>query len=126
MTRPVHFEIYGSDPEALVAFYGTLFGWTARRWGEEPYWLVGTGEGAGIDGAIAQRSGTAPADDAPVMGATIVMGVKDIDASLVRALDLGATGANTKTAVPGIGWAAHLRDPDGNVFGLFQEDTEAG
>ena len=30
-----------------------------------------------------------------------------------------------KMPVPGMGWSALLRDPDGNVFGLFQEDTEA-
>jgi len=125
MARPVHFEIYGSDPEALADFYGSLFGWTAQRWGDESYWLIGTGDGPGIDGAIVRRRGSAPVEGAPVMGATIVMGVEDIDASLARAHELGARGANAKMAVPGVGWAAHLRDPDGNVFGLFQDDSEA-
>jgi uncharacterized protein len=27
MNAPVHFEIHGSDPEALVKFYGGVFGW---------------------------------------------------------------------------------------------------
>ena len=59
------------------------------------------------------------------MGATVIMGVDDLDESCKRALKLGAKPALEKMAVPGMGWAASLRDPDGNVFGLFQEDAEA-
>lgn len=30
-----------------------------------------------------------------------------------------------KFAIPGMGWTAYLRDPDGNVFGLHQGDGRA-
>ncbi|MFI5101701.1 MAG: VOC family protein [Actinomycetes bacterium] len=58
MGRPVHFEIHGSDPESLVAFYRTVFAWTVTRWGEEAYWLADTGDdGPGINGACSPGAG---------------------------------------------------------------------
>ena len=30
-----------------------------------------------------------------------------------------------KMAVPGIGWLAYAKDPDGNIFGMMQADPEA-
>ncbi len=125
MARPVHFEIHASDLKALTKFYAELFGWKVNQWGDQPYMLVETGDGDGINGAVMQRQGAAPAPGAPVMGATIIMSVDDIDTEFDRALRLGAQEALAKLAVPGMGWAAYLRDPDGNVFGMFQEDPEA-
>ncbi|MBP0480981.1 VOC family protein [Sagittula salina] len=125
MGRPVHFEIHGTDPEKLVAFYGDLFGWTFQRHGQEDYWLASTGDGPGIDGAITTRRGPPPAAGGPVSGATIVMEVQDIDAAWGRGLHLGGKSAMEKMPVPGVGWAAYQIDPDGNVFGIFQNDEEA-
>ncbi|SLN54397.1 VOC family protein [Roseisalinus antarcticus] len=125
MTRPVHFEIHGSDPAALVTFYGALFGWQFERYNDDPYWMAATGAGTGIDGAIMGRRGPAPAEDGPVMGATIVMEVDDIDAALDKGVSLGARPAADKMAVPGMGWAAYQKDPDGNVYGMFQPDEGA-
>jgi len=125
MPRPAHFEIHGSDGEALVRFYTQLFGWTAERWGDEAYWLLDTGTGEGINGAVMTRHGPAPAEGAPVMGAVITVEVDDLDAYMARGLALGATEALARMAVPGMGWAANLKDPDGNVFGVFQPDAEA-
>ena len=125
MARPVHFEIHASDLNAAAEFYGTLFGWTFNQYGEFPYMLADTGEGAGINGALMGRQGPAPGKGAPVMGATVIMEVRDIDAKTTQAVELGAERSVDKMAVPGIGWSAYLRDPDGNVFGLFQNDAEA-
>ena len=125
MGKVIHFEIHASDLDAAVAFYQALFGWKIQRWGDAPYCLIDAGEGPGANGAIMQRQGPAPAAGAPVMGATIIVGVDDIDATYARGLELGAEAAHEKLPVPGMGWSAYLRDPDGNVFGLFQEDAEA-
>jgi len=125
MARPVHFEIHASDLKAAADFYSNLFGWKLDQYGDYPYLLVDSGEGPGINGAIMQRQGPAPAEDAAVTGATIIMSVDDIDASTLLGLELGGSAPTPKQAVPGIGWSAYLKDPDGNLFGLFQDDTEA-
>ena len=46
MPRPVHFEIHATEPQAIKTFYSELFGWSFHQWGDQPYWLVATGDGA--------------------------------------------------------------------------------
>jgi predicted enzyme related to lactoylglutathione lyase len=55
--RIIHFEITADDPERAAAFSRETFGWTLTEWeGPANYWLVSTGEGLGIDGAITGRT----------------------------------------------------------------------
>ncbi|MEI6622076.1 MAG: hypothetical protein WCP28_09240 [Actinomycetes bacterium] len=77
MQRPVHFEIHASNPEQIRAFYESVFGWTVNRWGDEPYWLISTGDGnpmagvpssePGIDGAMLPRTGPPPSGSFPAI-----------------------------------------------------------
>ena len=124
----VHFEIHAADPPRLIDFYTGLFGWTFTRFGEMPYWAIDTGEGAigmtgpgnGINGGLTQRLGPAPALDAPVSGADIVVGIDgSIHELYRRGLELGGTEALPPDDVPSIGRIAYLRDPEGNIFGLI-------
>jgi len=124
----VHFEIHAADPPRLIDFYTGLFGWTFTRFGEMPYWAIDTGEGAigmtgpgnGINGGLTQRLGPAPALDAPVSGADIVVGIDgSIDELYRRGLELGGTEALPPDDMPSIGRIAYLRDPEGNIFGLI-------
>lgn len=127
MPRVVHFEIHGSDPERLVAFYTDLFDWQITKWdGPMDYWLVTTGSGTpGIDGAILRRMGGAPAAGQAVNAYVCTVDVPDLDATLARAGKLGAGVAVPRMAVPGIGWLAYVRDPDENILGLMQSDPTA-
>lgn len=127
MPRVVHFEIHGSDPERLVAFYSDLFAWQITKWdGPMDYWLVGTGSGVpGIDGAILRRQGAAPATGQAVNAYVCTVDVEDLDATLARAGRLGAEVAVPRMTVPGIGWLAYIRDPDENILGLMQSDPTA-
>jgi len=52
--------------------------------------------------------------------------VQDLDAMLVKIMTHGGTIINPKMAIPGIGWFALFKDAEDNVFGLMQEDNEAG
>jgi predicted enzyme related to lactoylglutathione lyase len=78
----VHFEIHASEPQKLIDFYSELLGWHFENYGggEQPYWVIDTGEGAignaagqpglGINGGLIQRQGPRPEVGAPVVGAT--------------------------------------------------------
>lgn len=130
MNRPVHFEIHAQDPARAQAFYSALFGWSFTRWGggEWDYWLIKTGEGApGIDGGMIRRMGDAPDRDAPtpVVAYVCTVGVEDVDASVARALELGACVAVPKMAIKGVGWLAYCKDTEGNLFGLMCDDPSA-
>lgn len=115
--RIVHFEIPANQPEALTQFYSSLFGWKFQKApvpGLE-YWLCETGsDGPGINGAVMQRQ----APQQPWMN---YVDVASIDASIEKATQLGATVALPKTPIPGVGAVAALVDPQGNIFGLWEQ-----
>ncbi|HEV7648425.1 MAG TPA: VOC family protein [Actinophytocola sp.] len=126
MPRPVHFEIHATDPQRVATFYEQAFGWKIEQWGDQPYWLITTGDtNPGIDGGIVPRPGPAPAADAPVSSFVNTIDVPDLDATRAAINDAGGTIALDKHAVPGVGWLAYFKDPDGNVFGAMQPDDRA-
>ena len=126
----VHFEIHASEPQRLVDFYSELLGWRFTQFGDLPYWMIETGEGAisnvdgapglGINGGLTQRAGPSPERGAPVNGCNVVVGVDgDIDALVRRAVELGGEVEQPPEDTPGVGRTATLLDPDGNLFGLI-------
>ena len=125
----VHFEIHASEPQTLIDFYSGLLGWTFNRFGETPYWVIDTGEGAignvadtaghGINGGLVERQGARPEVGASVNGCNIVVGVDDVDGLMKRGVELGGTEALAAQDWPGVGRGAYLLDPDNNVFGLI-------
>jgi predicted enzyme related to lactoylglutathione lyase len=124
--RPVHFEIHASDPDAAQAFYAEVFGWTIERWGEVPYWVITTGDAseAGINGGLLPREGAPPAGGEPINAFVITIEVPDCAGYVDRAVRAGGTVALPMTAMPGVGWVAYVKDPDGNIFGLIQPEPE--
>ena len=125
MTRPVHFEIHASDPVSLVKFYTDVFGWKFSHMPQFSYWLIDTGSGDGINGGMVQRRGPAPAPDAPVSAYVCSLGIDSVDTYLDRAVKAGAVVALPKMTIPGVGYQAYVKDPDGNLVGLHQPDRSA-
>ena len=127
MSRAVHFEIHASNPQALIDFYSGLFGWSFNKWEGGDYWMIHTGpdEQPGINGGLLPRRGPLPENMAAVNSFVITVDVDDVDAAVTAALGGGGVTAVPRMAVPGIGWLAYLKDPDGNIFGVMQADTEA-
>ena len=122
MPRVVHFEIHADNPERAVAFYSKVFGWSFKSWGGPmPYWLVSTGneKDRGIDGGLKPRSH-------PGEGTVNTIGVASLDESVRQVERKGGKTVVPKMAIPGVGWLAYCADPDGNTFGLLQEDAAAG
>ena len=127
MSRVIHFEIQASKPEALIAFYQSLFGWEFHKWeGPMPYWLIKTGDAGipGIDGGLLLRQGPVPTEGASVNAFVCTVDVENLDAK-VAALPAGGVMCVPKMAIPGVGWLAYAKDPDGNIFGMMQADTQA-
>lgn len=127
MSRPVHFEIHASNPQALIDFYRGLFGWSFKQWEGGDYWLINTGpdDKPGINGGLLPRRGDVPAPLAAVNAYVITVDVDNLDATVSAATGAGGTLALPRMPVPGIGWLAYLKDPDLNMFGVMQADAEA-
>jgi predicted enzyme related to lactoylglutathione lyase len=129
MPRVIHFEIHADDPDRARKFYGDLFGWEFSRFGGPmDYWIIRTGsEGQpGIDGGIMRRMGAPPVDGQAVNAYVCTVDVDQLDQALDKALAIGATPAAPKMPIPGIGWLAYVKDPEGNIFGMMQADPTAG
>jgi predicted enzyme related to lactoylglutathione lyase len=129
MSRPMHFEIQASNPQALIDFYSALFGWSFNKWEGGDYWLIHTGpdDQPGINGGLLPRRGPPPENMAAVNAFVITVDVDKLDAKLAKVDSIGGGGlvCVPKMAVPGIGWLAYVKDPDGNIFGMMQADTNA-
>ena len=129
MSRAVHFEIQASNPQELIDYYTRLFGWSFNKWDGGEYWLIHTGpeDKPGINGGLLPRRGPVADAMAGVNAFVITVDVEDIDEALARAGEGGSGGVVCvpKMAVPGIGWLGYAKDPDGNIFGMMEADTEA-
>lgn len=116
--RVVHFEIPANEPGPLTEFYAQLFGWkfTKAPLPGPEYWLADTGEsaGPGINGAIMKRQH-------PTQPWMNYIDVASIDASIEKAVTLGAKIALPKTSMGPVGSIAALIDPQGNIVGLWEK-----
>ncbi|MYN16172.1 hypothetical protein GTP81_05365 [Rugamonas sp. FT107W] len=70
----------------------------------------------GINGGLLPRRGPAPEAQQSVNAFVCTVDVDNLDDMLVQVAALKAEVAVPKTAIPGIGWLAYLKDHDGNLF----------
>lgn len=127
MSRPVHFEIHASNPQSLIDFYTQLFGWSFSKFPAGEYWMINTGPESqpGINGGLLPRPGPGAGTMASPNAFVITVDVDSLDASMAKAQGVGGMVCVPKMAVPGIGWLAYFKDPDGNIFGMMQMDVTA-
>jgi predicted enzyme related to lactoylglutathione lyase len=91
------------------------------------YWVITTGPATepGINGGLLRRRGSPPADGQAVNAFVCTVDVPNVDATLAQLESAGGTMALPKMAVPGVGWLAYVKDPDGNICGILQADPGA-
>lgn len=118
--RVVHFEIPCNDPEKTIAFFTSVFGWRFDHFGTEEYWSVTTGDAAepGINGGLMKKRD-------PNQPIANLIQVQDIDKKMEEITAAGGTIVVPKMPIPGVGFLAYFKDPDGNIHGLFMEDPSA-
>lgn len=120
MPRPSHFEIPVDDPERAEGFYRSVFGWTFQRFEGAPayYGMATTGdEVPGINGALFQRG--------PDSVTSLTMSVDSIEDALAAVEANGGKVRQGKQPIPGMGYFATCEDTEGNLIGVFTEDSSA-
>jgi predicted enzyme related to lactoylglutathione lyase len=127
MARVAHFEIHADDPQRAISFYGTLFGWEFQQWGGQEYWLIKTGSAdeTGIDGGLVRRRGDRPQIGQAVNAYVCTVIVTSLDETIAGVDKGGGAVALAKMPVPGVGWLAYFHDPEGNIFGVMENDPNA-
>lgn len=129
MPRVIHFEIHADDLERAMKFYKEVFGWKFENWNAPMnYWLITTGKDSepGINGGIMERQGANPSGDTvPLTSYVCTVDVPDVDMFIEKAKSAGGTMALGKMPIPNVGWLAYMKDTEGNIFGMMQNDSEA-
>ena len=112
--RFVWYELTATDPAASTSFYRTVMGWGEKDAGlpDLSYTLLSAGSVP-----VAGITATTPGVGA---GWTGYVGVRDVDAAVATAVDLGGAVHEAPTDVPGIGRYAVLADPQGARLALFK------
>jgi predicted enzyme related to lactoylglutathione lyase len=111
--KVIHFEIVGRDGPALQRFYGDLFEWKLDTNNPGGYGMTSPDQTGPVVGIGASPDGGAG-------HVTGYVAVKDIDATLARAVDLGGRVVMPKFS-PGPGATlALVADPEGHVLGLTE------
>ena len=110
-------ELTTTDPAAAAAFYGGLFGWSVKEMGAElgGYRVVSVGD-QGVAGIMGMSPGAPPMP--PHWGCYVT--VTDVDAALVKCVELGGKTLVPAMDVPTVGRMAVIQDPQGATLSLMQ------
>lgn len=113
---PCHFEFLSKNPEKTRDFYRALFNW---RWDEDRergYHKIGFGSETNVSGGLLRKS-----DAASCPGGVIYFSVDDVAAAAQQVGKAGGQILVPRQEIKGLGCYAVARDPDGNLFGLWQK-----
>jgi hypothetical protein len=111
-------ELVAPDIEAVFPFYEAVLGVGASemRVGDEPYGLFDVGDRS-VAGAY-RSDGSEPAHW------LVYLNVADLDATIVRATELGGTLRTEPTSAAGVGRWAEIVDPQGATVALLEPEPE--
>jgi len=106
-------ELMTREPQAAMAFYGKLFGWTfeTSAGGHGPYQVI-KAQDAPVGGIMRTppEAGAMP----PMWGCYVT--VDDVDATAAQCTALGGSVVMPPTDIPSVGRFAVLKDPQGAVL----------
>ena len=110
----VHFDLMVGDTAKAKAFYGRIFDWSFKAWGEgDEYELIQTGDDP--EGGLMKKP-----EQAPRPMCNIYVQVQSIDETLDKVIEGGGAVLVPKTPIEGMGYFAVFMDPDAISMGLFE------
>ncbi len=118
--RVMHFEIPSDHPAVNMKFYSSVFNWKFEQFGDQQYWYAISGDETtqGINGAVMKKI-------APGQPLSNTISVANIDDSMKKIEAAGGKIIKPKWKIPSVGMLAFFSDPDGNCFGLLQEEEHS-
>ncbi|MBS4016551.1 MAG: VOC family protein [Candidatus Latescibacteria bacterium] len=120
MPRIAHFDISSKEPEKTMEFFTKVFDWKFNNWGGPfEYWLITTGPDnkPGINGGLSKGE--------PSTAVVNTIDVESLDDTIKMIEAHGGKITQPKGPIPGVGWYAAFQSPDGNAFGIMQDDPNA-
>ncbi len=116
----VHVDLSCDDPEAAKKFYKSIFDWSFQDFPGFGGWS-GLDVGGGVGGGLGKKQ-----DAGEPTAWTAYVQVDDVKKTVARAQKAGATILMPFMEVPGMGYLAVFRDPQGAQIGLWQTAKGGG
>jgi len=122
--RFVWHDLMSTDPQAAKAFYKGLFGWSSQERDMGPEigtYTMWSAKGSGFGGLVPLDS----AHGVPSHWISYVT-VDDVEATAVKAKELGGQVPVPATDIPGVGRFAVILDPQGGAISPFRFEEREG
>ena len=121
----IYFEIQADDTQRAINFYSQAFTWKFYEVKGLPisYWSIETG---GSRGGLLKRPAQMPPPQSGTNAFVCSLEVDNFDATSKVILQLGGLVALPKFPVPGKCWQGYFVDTEGNTFGIFEVNENAG
>ena len=116
----VHVDLSCDDPEAAKKFYKSIFDWNFQDFPGFGGWS-GLDVGQGVGGGLGKKH-----DAREPTAWTAYVNVDDVKKTMAKAQKAGATILRPFTEVPGMGYLAVFKDPQGAQIGLWQTAKGGG
>ena len=118
----VHFEIPADDVERARTFYHKAFGWKVNAIPGMGYTIFHTTatDPNGMVQTPGNINGGMMARQDPIKSIVITVQVADMEKALKAVQAAGGKVVRGKEPVQGIGFAAYVKDPEGNTVGLIE------
>jgi predicted enzyme related to lactoylglutathione lyase len=126
MAHIAHFAINADDLPRARAFYEGVFGWKFQAWGPPGFFQIDMGSSlpaAPVMGALQQRRPLV--EGAPLRAFECTISVADIAATAQAIPACGGRIVMQPVTLPGVGRLLFFEDPEGNVAGAMQYDSNA-
>jgi len=130
MNPVVHFEMPYTDRDRMVRFYSTVFGWEMNKLGPEmmDYVLAKTAEPDPVRDGIMKDSARGSINggffpvkpDWPAQYPSIVIGVGNLEESMVLIRQNGGTVLGEPMEITGTGTYVSFTDTEGNRVSILQ------
>ncbi len=121
------YELMTSDPEAAIAFYGDVVGWTTTPFGDAQQghvYHVVSGSAGQLGGIMAIPDEAKDCGMTPWWGGYV--GSADVDADAARLTAAGGSVKRPPADIPGVGRFAVVGDPGGATFMLLKGSSPEG
>lgn len=125
MNGHLYFEIQADNTSRAREFYGKIFGWKFSQVEGLPveYWRIDTG---GTRGGLLKRPAKTPPSECGTNAFVCSVEVEDFDLVAESIQESGGKVALPKFPIPLTCWQGYFIDLEGNTFGIFQVDENAG
>ncbi|AYF77773.1 VOC family protein [Nocardia yunnanensis] len=117
---PIWTDLFTTDTDGAIAFYGELFGWTADIAPEHGNYITFRKDGKAVAGGMAGDADAGPSQW------TIYLASTDAEATAAQVTAAGGTVVVPPTAVGDLGTFAVFGDKGGVGVGVWQSDNMTG